>query len=169
MKLSIIPADGVIVIDGRSLRCSFSAPNGIHAIQWSGSDGVIEYATGPAEAFNDFQIVAPYIAAWESQRDVEDAPPPPPTADQIKTALVSAVQRHLDTEAKTRGYDGILSLASYASSTHPPFSAEGKAGLDWRDAVWSYCYQVLADVQAQTRPIPTEAKLIAELPKMVWP
>lgn len=82
---------------------------------------------------------------------------------------IDAVQRHLDATAQTRGYDGILSLASYAASTHPPFAAEGRAGADWRDAVWGYCYQVLADVEAGTRPIPSIAELIAELPAMVWP
>jgi hypothetical protein len=94
---------------------------------------------------------------------------PVKTPEQIQAEMVATVQKHLDDTAKTRGYDGILSLASYASSTHPPFSAEGQAGLDWRDAVWGYCYQVLADVQAQTRTIPTAAELIAELPVMVWP
>lgn len=82
---------------------------------------------------------------------------------------IDAVQRHLDETARTRGYDGILSLASYAASTHPPFAAEGRAGADWRDSVWGYCYQVLADVQAGTRPIPTAEQLIGELPAMVWP
>jgi hypothetical protein len=94
---------------------------------------------------------------------------PPPTIEQIKNAMISAVQTRLDAEARTRGYDGILSLTSYATSTNAKFGAEGIAGRNWRDAVWAYCYQVLADVQAQTRPIPTEAELIAELPKMVWP
>jgi hypothetical protein len=35
---------------------------------------------------------------------------------------------------------------------------------DWRDAVWLRCYEVLAEVQAGTRPVPTEAELIALLP-----
>jgi hypothetical protein len=91
------------------------------------------------------------------------------TPAQIQAEMTTAVQRHLDAKAQAHGYDGILSLTSYATSTNAKFSAEGIAGRNWRDAVWSYCYQVLADVQAQTRPIPTEAKLIAELPKMVWP
>jgi len=89
--------------------------------------------------------------------------------EQIQKEMTDAVQRHLDNTAKTRGYDGILSLASYATSTNPTFSAEGQAGVVWRDAVWAYCYQVLADVQANARAVPTEEALIAELPVMVWP
>lgn len=86
-----------------------------------------------------------------------------------RVLLTDAVQRHLDATAQSRGYDGILSLASYAASPNPPFAAEGAAGLAWRDAVWLYCYQVLAAVQAGTRPIPTADALVAELPPMVWP
>lgn len=96
-------------------------------------------------------------------------PPPPPSADEIKQTMVDAIQKHLDETARTRGYDGILSLASYSVSTHPPFAAEGRAGADWRDAVWGYAYQVLADVQAGTRPVPTVEALLLELPPMVWP
>lgn len=92
-----------------------------------------------------------------------------PSADEIKQTMIDAIQKHLDTTAKTRGYDGILSLASYAVSAHPPFAAEGRAGANWRDAVWGYGYQVLAAVQAGTRTVPTPEALIAELPLMVWP
>jgi hypothetical protein len=89
--------------------------------------------------------------------------------DTIKQTMIHAIQQHLDATARTRGYDGILSLASYAVSAHPPFAAEGRAGADWRDAVWGYGYQVLADVQAGTRTVPTVDALIAELPPIVWP
>ncbi len=91
--------------------------------------------------------------------------PAPPTQD----ALVTAVQANLDATARSRNYDGILSLCSYAASTDPKFGAEGKAGLAWRDACWAYCYKVLADVLAGRRGIPTEAQLLAELPKFTWP
>lgn len=94
---------------------------------------------------------------------------PAPSPAEIQSALTVAVQRHLDATAKTRGYDGILSLASYATSTNPTFALEGQAGVAWRDAVWAYCYQALADVTNGLRQVPTEAELLAELPAMAWP
>lgn len=95
-------------------------------------------------------------------------PPPPPSAAEIQAVLVNAVQLHLDAVAKTRNYDGILSLCSYATSINTTFKAEGQAGVTWRDAVWAHCYQVMADVQAQTRTVPTVPELIAELPTITW-
>lgn len=95
--------------------------------------------------------------------------PPALTFDEIKRSLTGAVQAHLDATAQARGYDGILSLASYAASTNATFAAEALAGVQWRDAVWAYCWQVLADVEASQREIPTAEVLVAELPVMVWP
>lgn len=96
-------------------------------------------------------------------------PPPPPTAEQVQAAVVQAVQAHLDATARTRNYDGILSLCTYATSSVAQFAAEGQAGVFWRDSVWSYCYGVLGAVKAGTRSVPTVDELLAELPAMSWP
>lgn len=82
--------------------------------------------------------------------------------------LTEAVQAHLDAAARAKGYDNIVSACSYAAASNA-FQAEGIACLKWRAAVWQRCYQVLADVQAGTRTIPTSADLIAELPALVLP
>ena len=37
----------------------------------------------------------------------------------------------------------------------------------WRSAVWAKGYEILAQVQAGQRAIPTEAELLAELPQLV--
>ena len=92
-------------------------------------------------------------------------------AEQVEAAkrrLAQAVQSHMDDVARTRGYDGILSLCSYATSADATFSAEGQAGVQWRDDVWRYCYEELAKVESGLRSVPTEAELISELPGIGW-
>lgn len=95
--------------------------------------------------------------------------PPEPTPAEIIAQLSHAVQSHLDHTARERNYDGILSCATYSTSTNPQFAAEGLACVGWRDAVWAACYAVMADVMAGNRPVPTESELLAELPVMAWP
>ena len=86
---------------------------------------------------------------------------------QIKFSLEQAVQSYLDNEARSLGYDSILSACTYATSSIEKFAAEGQSFVIFRDNVWSYCYQVLADVEAEIRAAPTEAELLAELPTRI--
>lgn len=95
--------------------------------------------------------------------------PPEPTPAEIIAQLSHAAQSHLDRTARERNYDGILSCATYATSTNPQFAAEGLACVGWRDAVWAACYSIMADVMAGNRAVPTVDELAAELPGMEWP
>lgn len=94
---------------------------------------------------------------------------PPLTPEQVQSAFTAAIQQRLDAFAQTRGYDGILSACTYATSTVPKFQAEGQACVDARDATWSAGYAILAAVQAGERPMPTMAEVMAELPALEWP
>ena len=87
----------------------------------------------------------------------------------VQADLTGVIQKHLDDTAKTRNYDGILSLCTYATSANTTFAGEGKAGVTWRDDVWAKGYELLDEVNAGTRPVPTEDELIALLPAMQWP
>lgn len=83
--------------------------------------------------------------------------------------MASAVQSHLDSTVKVKGYDSILSCASYVSSTNVTFASESAKVIVWRDAVWSYCYSELSKVQSGLRAIPdTTDAFILELPTLVW-
>ena len=49
------------------------------------------------------------------------------------------------------------------------FQAEAVAFGQWRANVWAYGYAELDKVIAGTRPVPTIAEIIAELPALVLP
>ena len=84
--------------------------------------------------------------------------------------LTTHVQAHLDTAAQAAGYDTIYTAVSYAEEPSvPKFQAEGHAFRAWRSLVWAAANAIRADVEAGTRPVPTAAQLIAELPTLTLP
>lgn len=86
----------------------------------------------------------------------------------LKAKFTAQVQKYLDESAQSKGYDNILSACTYATSAVPKFQVEGQAAVEFRDAVWSKCYEIFDEVQAGTRGIPTEQDLIQELPTLDW-
>lgn len=79
-------------------------------------------------------------------------------------------QARLDDFAQTHNYAGILSACTYVGSKKQKFNAEGQYAKDARDDTWSKLYEILAEVQAGTRPVPSGyAEVASELPALVWP
>jgi hypothetical protein len=89
-------------------------------------------------------------------------------AKALFDTVVSLVQKRLDDFARTRGYDGVLSACTYATSTVPKFQAEGQYAVNARDAHWAACYAVLADVQAGGE-LPTVEEVMGAMPALEWP
>jgi len=92
-----------------------------------------------------------------------------PSAEEMIASVQQAVQERLDAFARTRAYDGIMSAATYAASAVPKFAAEGQYAVQARDATWAACYQIMADVQAGMRAMPSVDDVLAELPALEWP
>jgi hypothetical protein len=90
-------------------------------------------------------------------------------AEATKRALVTVIDRHVEEVARDRDYNDAAALAGYAASTVPGWAAEAQAFVGWRDRVWLTAYAMLAEVEAGTRPIPSEAELLAALPDISWP
>jgi hypothetical protein len=87
-----------------------------------------------------------------------------------KREIGEQVQARLDAFARTREYDGILSLCTYASSAVSAYAVEGQYGVDARDATWTALYAILAEVETGARPMPLGYDEIApELPVLAWP
>lgn len=128
----------------------------------------VEITEAEHAALIEGQALGKRIVADESGRLIlQDLPPP--TAEQIIAQYTGAVQQHLDTFARTRNYDNILSAATYATCQVPKFKAEGQYAVVARDATWAKCYEVLVAVEAGSRPMPTLDELLAELPVLAWP
>jgi hypothetical protein len=88
----------------------------------------------------------------------------------LQKEVVDATQKRLDDFAKTREYDGILSACTYSTSPTTKFATEGQYCVEQRDATWAKLYEMLAEVEAGTRPIPQSfADIEPELPALVWP
>lgn len=91
-------------------------------------------------------------------------------AANLRASVVEQTQERLDNFARTRGYDGILSACTYATSTVPKFQREGQYCVTARDATWASLYQILAEVEAGTRPMPAGFEAIEPLlPAVSWP
>jgi translation elongation factor P/translation initiation factor 5A len=68
MRVTIVPDDSCIIVDGEALQFSFAADSNIHAIQWYDTYGTIEYKSGPAEYFTDQSVVTPFGLAFETEK-----------------------------------------------------------------------------------------------------
>jgi len=93
--------------------------------------------------------------------------PPPAVADYS-----AAIQSMLDAKARERGYEGILSGASYAGDPNPVYAAEGTTLKAWRSAVWTYANAELAAVQAGASEAPTVEAFLIEIDlacPFAWP
>lgn len=89
--------------------------------------------------------------------------------NRIKQEIIDQVQLRLDEFAQSRNYHNMLSACTYATSADPRFSAEGQHCVDLRDATWNVLYTVLAEVEAETRPMPQGfADIESELPILTW-
>lgn len=100
------------------------------------------------------------------------SPPAPPeqSPEELQAEIVAATQARLDAFARTRSYDGILSACTYATSAVPRFRADGQHCVEMRDATWARLYELLAEVQAGSRPMPESfADIEPELPALQWP
>ncbi len=68
MKVSIIPSDKTIIVDGQALTFDYDIDPTIHAIQWDGDSGEIEYNDGIAnEQFTDSTLVDTLVSAYEDE------------------------------------------------------------------------------------------------------
>lgn len=91
MKVTIIPEDKMIGVDGVFHKFDFIINSNIHAIQWDGNKGEIEYKNKANEKFDDFTPYQSLLTERTASIDAEAQ------AERDAAAAVEAVIE----EAKT--------------------------------------------------------------------
>jgi hypothetical protein len=87
---------------------------------------------------------------------------------EVADIFTKVLETHYDSKAKERRYDNRFTCALRAGYVSA-FQPEGVAFAQWMDACNAYAYGVMAEVVAQTRPMPTITQLLSELPVLTWP
>lgn len=90
------------------------------------------------------------------------------TQDDLVKAFKDAIQARLDSAARAKGYDNIVSACSYAGYENV-FQGEAIAFGQWRANVWAYGYAELDKVLNGVRPMPTVEQIVSELPDLTLP
>lgn len=94
---------------------------------------------------SSFRAVTADMQLAEGEVLAESIPPEllePLPADVVRERIT----RWLDSVVQAKGYDNIVSCASYAASSDDVFRAEAHAAIAWRDAVYRRGYEILADI-----------------------
>jgi hypothetical protein len=128
--------------------------------------------TGAVYAYDSEQVAAGLADGKTpmTAEEVEAHKNPPKTTGRLIDEFKSAIQSHMDDAAKSAGYDDIKAAVTYADEPSvPKFQNEGRAFRAWRSLCWAYGYQEMDKVLGGTRPMPTVAELISELPVLELP
>ena len=75
-RVTVVPADRLVIVDGQALTFNFNAPGRMHALQWDGKQGHIEWlGSGDEPPHNEplgadiyADRVAPYVKMWEEEK-----------------------------------------------------------------------------------------------------
>jgi hypothetical protein len=118
MQVTIIPADNMVMVDGEAVRVDCPAGDGVHAIQWRGAAGHVEYTdnrpNAPLTAEDYPQVVAPHVAAWQAERDrlAAESAVQPATRAELLAQINAEKNRRRDSGFVV---DGVLWDSDYAA------------------------------------------------------
>lgn len=102
MHITVIAPDKLVLVNGEALKLSrFNFDENLHAIQFDGLQGHIEFQTqdggvsaAPVSAFE----LQPYVDAWHAEKARLDAMvPPEPTELELVAQRIAEIQQELTT------------------------------------------------------------------------
>lgn len=96
-RVTVIPEDKMIVVDGIAAIVNTVFPDCLHAIQWCDGQGHAEWKdarpnTMIVGADGYAAWVAPLVQVWDDAQEAAASPPPEPTLDEVVSAKLAAIQ-----------------------------------------------------------------------------
>ncbi|MCH7793836.1 MAG: hypothetical protein IH900_01665 [Proteobacteria bacterium] len=164
MRVTIIANDGKVGVDGvfRAVDLSTLDPN-IHAVQWDGVVGHIEFKDNSAnEAITDISAFQSFIDAWTA------ATPPPPTLAELKAAKGAAFTAEGRTRiaAQVPDWDTLDAIKTVAGLWASHLAANATAAQTVAKDIYRY---VRDTVPAKLAAVATPAELDAIDPSTADP
>ena len=164
MRVTIIANDGKVGVDGvfRAVDLSTLDPN-IHAVQWDGVVGHIEFKDrSPEQRIADISAFQSFIDAWTA------AAPPPPTLTDLKSAKGAAFIAEGVTRiaAQVPDWDSLDAIKTVAGLWASHLAANATAAQTVAKDIYRY---VRDTVPAKLAAVATEAELRAIDPSAADP
>lgn len=88
------------------------------------------------------------------------------SSEEIIARLERTIDRYLDAQAQSFRYESIRTMVTYENDPNPKFNAEGVGAKAFRSAVYTLGVSLIDEVQSGLREVPTEAELLALIPKL---
>ena len=96
MRVTVIPEDKFISVDGEGLFFNFTIPDGLpncHAIQWNDNSGHMEISETMENVSVDYEKdVKPYVELWKAEKErVDSIINRPPTIEELKASKLAEI------------------------------------------------------------------------------
>ena len=133
-KVTVVPEDKLIIVDGEPIvfDSPFPAPSSLHALQWNGVGGHIEWKDDdnwPLETEAYEEEVAPYVTLWQAEKNRRDEAAA--KADEEYHSLANTKKRKLS-EINAAYESAIAALtATYPASERESFYKQEAEALAW--------------------------------------
>ena len=88
---------------------------------------------------------------------------------RLQNQASNSIQKHIDLTAMKKSYANGTSCCSYYNSQNQVWAAEGAIFTAWRDSVWEYAYNLLADYENNAQDLPSIQSIMDGLPVIQWP
>ena len=142
-RVTVVPADRLVMVDGEALHFDVTAPASLHALQWTGEAGHTEWTDAPNKPLtsDDYdEQVMPYVKLWQAEKARLEKKAAEEAAARALPDAKSAKQSEIQ-----NGYDAALAASLTMPATAPTvqdvavgaalFAVEDAEGLTYVQAL----------------------------------